>query len=315
MKDGQIQQIGTPQEIYNEPKNRYVANFIGESNIIDGVMLEDKKVRFDDQSFECVDKGFKKNEPVDVVIRPEDIEIVEESQGKLSGTVDSVLFKGMHYEVIVETVQGTSVTVNMHVRKNEDVSNEEGTVKISANDFYLDLEDMEGIDDREIIARADAQAWNPNTDEYYAIDRIETDLKPEIGDYTVTFFTEDDLSVTRKIWVIDQKVIENKRKNEAVSAFNFFKTKDEIQESVALDTDLKTWANAQGWKLDNENEAVDLYVDYNFDPENIKEGIYRVTFMTEGREFKINTTKFVEEGKDVGLYFTPEDIHVMEKMR
>ncbi len=83
---------------------------------------------------------------------------------------------------------------------------------------------------------------------------------------------------------------------------------------MAIDTDLKTWANAQGWKLDDENETVDLDVDYDFDSETIKEGIYKVTFWTTGREFKIHTTDYVEEGKEVGLTFFAEDIHVMEKM-
>ncbi len=313
MKEGEIQQVGTPQDIYNEPVNRYVANFIGESNIVPGRMLEDKKVRFDDITFDCVDVGFKENEPVDVVIRPEDIDIVPVDQGKMTGTVESVLFKGVHYEVMVETVPGTHVTVNMHVRKNENILSEDGKEAISANDFYLDLEDMKDIDDKEIVARADAQAWNPQTDEYISI-KVDTDLKEEIGEYSVTFSTGSGLQVTRKIWVIDQRVVENKKANEAVSAFNFFKSKDEISESPALDTDLKTWANAQGWKLDNEEETIDLSVDYDFDPENITEGVYKVTFWTTGREFKIHTTDFVEEGKEVGLTFFPEDIHVMEKM-
>ena len=120
--------------------------------------------------------------------------------------------------------------------------------------------------------------------------------------------------MTRKIWVIDQRVVENKKANEAISAFNFFKTADEIAESQALDTDLKVWANAQAWKLDDEDENVELFVDYDFDPENLKQGIYKVTFSTTGREFKIHTTDYVEEGKEVGLTFNPEDIHVMEKM-
>lgn len=313
MKDGEIQQVGTPEEVYNEPKNRYVANFIGESNILEGRMVEDKKVRFDDQTFDCVDVGYRPNEPVDVVIRPEDLDIVPAGTGKLSGTVENVLFKGMTYEVMVETVPGTHITVNMHVMKNDERANEDNTVHISANDFYLDLEDMKDIDERELIARADAQAWNPQTDEYYTIE-VETDLKPELGEYGITFRTQGGLSITKKIWVIDQKVVENRKANEAVSAFNFFKTRDEIEESVALDTDLKVWANAQAWKLDNEDEKVDLDVDYSFDPENLKEGIYKVTFWTPGRELKVHTTDFVEEGKEVGLNFEPEDIHVMEKM-
>ena len=314
MKDGEIQQVGSPEDIYNEPVNQYVAKFIGESNIIPARMICDKKVRFDDITFDCVDVGYKENEPVDVVIRPEDIDIVDVKDGKMTGEVESVLFKGVHYEIMVETVPGTHVTVNMHVNKNYAITSEDGKEKISANDFYLDLEDMKDIDDKEIIARADAQAWNPETDEFISIHDIDTDLKQEVGEYTVTFSTNNKTSITRKIWVVDQRVVENKKANEAVSAFNFFKTVDEIKESMAIDTDLKTWANAQGWKLDDENETVDLDVDYDFDPETIKEGIYKVTFWTTGREFKIHTTDYVEEGKEVGLTFFAEDIHVMEKM-
>lgn len=314
MKDGEIQQVGTPQEIYNEPENRYVANFIGESNIIPAVMLEDYKVKFDDIVFDCVDFGFKDKQPVDVVIRPEDIDIVDVKDGKMTGEVLSVLFKGVHYEVMVETVPGTSVTVNMHVIRNRDVTSENGKEKISANDFYVDIEDVKSLDDAAIIARADAQAWNPETDDYISISKIDYDLKEEIGEYAVTFSTSSGTSVERKIIVVNQPVVKNERANEGVMAFNFFKTVDELDESVALDTDLKTWANAQGWKLNDEDESVDIYVDYDFDPEHIEEGTYKVTFSTEGRELKIHTTDYVEEGKEVGLTFFPEDIHVMEKM-
>ena len=85
MSDGRIQQIGTPTDIYNEPKNAFVADFIGESNIVDGVMREDFKVTFSGHTFECVDKGFEKNEPVDVVVRPEDVDIVPLEKGMLQG--------------------------------------------------------------------------------------------------------------------------------------------------------------------------------------------------------------------------------------
>ncbi len=95
MKDGEIQQIGSPTDIYNEPVNEYVANFIGESNIIDGIMLKDYMVMFEDRKFDCVDYGFDENEPVQVVIRPEDLDIVKKSEGKLKGVVRSVLFKGV----------------------------------------------------------------------------------------------------------------------------------------------------------------------------------------------------------------------------
>ena len=101
MADGKIQQIGTPTDIYNEPENAFVADFIGESNIIDGIMLEDYKAKFSGQIFDCLDKGFLKNEAVDVVIRPEDVDVVAPEKGMLQGVVDSVTFKGVHYEIIV----------------------------------------------------------------------------------------------------------------------------------------------------------------------------------------------------------------------
>ena len=102
MADGEIQQIGTPTDIYNEPKNAFVADFIGESNIVDGVMLADKSVRMSGHTFECLDGGFGKNEPVDVVVRPEDVDVVAPEKGMLTGTVSSVTFKGVHYEIIVD---------------------------------------------------------------------------------------------------------------------------------------------------------------------------------------------------------------------
>ena len=102
MDNGVIQQIGTPQDIYNEPQNAFVADFIGESNILDGVMLEDYLVEFFGRKFSCLDAGFEKNEPVDVVIRPEDIDIVEPVKGHLTGLVTNVTFKGVHYDTIVD---------------------------------------------------------------------------------------------------------------------------------------------------------------------------------------------------------------------
>ena len=102
MSDGRIQQIGTPVDIYNEPQNAFVADFIGESNILDGIMLADKKVAFSGQRFDCVDIGFEKKENVDVVIRPEDVDIVPEERGMLKGVVTSVTFLGVHYEIIVD---------------------------------------------------------------------------------------------------------------------------------------------------------------------------------------------------------------------
>ncbi|MBR3126637.1 MAG: ABC transporter ATP-binding protein, partial [Solobacterium sp.] len=123
MKDGEIEQIGTPTEVYNEPVNEYCARFIGDSNIIDGIMKKDYLVHFDDNDYECADHGFHENEPVDIVIRPEDIDIVERNRGLLNGEVKSVLFKGVHYEVIAETSSGTSKTVTLHVTGEHDVVN------------------------------------------------------------------------------------------------------------------------------------------------------------------------------------------------
>ena len=102
MNKGVIQQMGTPQDIYNEPINSFVADFIGESNIVPGVMLEDYSVKFQSHTFSCVDKGFKENEEVEVVIRPEDIKMVKEEEGMLKGKVLSSIFKGVHYELEVK---------------------------------------------------------------------------------------------------------------------------------------------------------------------------------------------------------------------
>ena len=102
MSEGRIQQIGTPIDIYNEPKNAFVADFIGESNILDGVMLRDRRVSFSGHVFDCVDAGFELKEPVDVVIRPEDVDIVPADKGMLRGVVTSVTFLGVHYEIIVD---------------------------------------------------------------------------------------------------------------------------------------------------------------------------------------------------------------------
>ncbi len=313
IKNGEIQQVGTPQDIYNEPANRFVANFIGESNILPGIMLEDYKVQFDDIIFDCVDFGFKPNEKVDVVIRPEDIDIVNVEDGKMTGEVLSVLFKGVHYEIMVETVPGTTVTVNMRVIRNHDVTSGDGKEKISANNFYVDIDDVEDLDDKEIVALSNAQAWEVESDEYVSIAKIEYDLEKEEGQYPVTFTTANGTSIERTIFVVDQPFVKNEKANEAIMAFNFLKTVDEITESQALDTDLKTWANAQGWKLSNEDESIDISVDYDFEPEEVTEGVYKITFSTTGREFKIHTTDYSEEGQEVGLTFFPEDIHVMSR--
>ena len=158
-----IQQIGTPEDIYNEPKNAFVADFIGESNILDGTMLEDYKVSFSGQTFPCLDKDFGRNVPVDVVVRPEDVDIVPLEQGQLTGVVTSVTFMGVHYEIIVDVggfkwmVQTTDfVDVDehigivlepdaIHIMKKSEYSNRYGDY----SSFSNELEELSEIAEEE----------------------------------------------------------------------------------------------------------------------------------------------------------------------
>ena len=313
MKDGEIEQIGSPTDVYNEPVNEYCARFIGDSNIIDGVMKAGNLVSFDDVDYVCADKGFHENDPVDIVIRPEDVDIVPRNKGLLNGEVKSVLFKGVHYEVIVETSSGTSKTVTMHVTKSHDIENEEAGEKISASSFYMDLEDVETLTDSEVIARANAQAWN-NNDEDVSLTKIEYSLKPEVGTYPCTFSTDKGTMIRININVVKPAVVEDASNEEGIQAFDFYRTADEIKESLALDTDLIRWADAYAWNMED-NSRVEIWdVKYDFDDENITEGDYPVTFSTQGREIKVETTDRIEEGERIGLRWNPEDIHVMRKM-
>ena len=313
MKDGIIEQIGTPMEIYNEPVNRYVANFIGQSNIIDGIMKEDYLVNFDDKDFECVDYDFKKNEPVDVVIRPEDIDIKKKGRGQMNGQVISVLFKGVHYEVIVETKRGAAKTISLHVLGNKDVFNEAANEKMSAADFSMDIEDVNEITPQDLILRANAQAWKADSEEDVSISEVVYDIKPVAGVYPITFKTSAGTSVSANVNVVLPKVNENKEEMIGIQAFDVYKTVDEIKESMAISVDLKNWADAYAWDLETENEVEIDDVRFDFDPMEVEEGVYDVTFVTEGRTYKIHTTDKQEEGDIVSLYFGPEDIHVMRK--
>lgn len=167
MSEGKIQQIGTPTAIYNEPANAFVADFIGESNILNGVMIEDNLVEFAGHSFECVDKGFSVNEPVDVVVRPEDIYIFELSEAaQFEGKVTSSIFKGVHYEMMITTPEGFEFVIqdyhsfdvgetvgllikpdDIHVMKKERLCNtfdagyvEQGQVKFLGQTFECSAE-------------------------------------------------------------------------------------------------------------------------------------------------------------------------------
>lgn len=123
MNKGKIQQMGTPEDIYNEPENAFVAKFIGESNVIDGVMLDDYRVKFSGVEFECVDKGFEKNEDIEVVVRPEDIKMVKPEEGMLKGKVISSVFKGVHYEMELDENGRTWLIQNT---KNAEIGTELG---------------------------------------------------------------------------------------------------------------------------------------------------------------------------------------------
>ncbi len=313
MKDGEIEQVGSPTDVYNEPINEYCARFIGDSNIIDGTMPADNKVAFDDVTYDCVDYGFHENEAVDIVIRPEDIDIVPRNRGLLNGEIKSVLFKGVHYEVIVETSSGTSKTVTMHVTRAQDITNEVAKEKISASSFYMDLEDVANLTHTEIIARANAQAWNFN-DEDISISRVEYDIKEEVGSYPCMFSTEAGTSIKIMIHVVKPRVVEDEENEEKIQAFDFYRSADEIRDSIALDTDLIRWADAYAWDTED-NSRVEIWdVKYDFDDQNITEGDYRITFSTQGRELKIETTDHHEVGERIGLKWEPQDIHVMRKM-
>lgn len=130
MNQGYIQQIGTPEDIYNEPVNAFVADFIGDSNIIDGIMLEDRMVEILGTRFPCVDEGFGKNQPVDVVIRPEDVELVTPEEGIIQGVVSSIIFKGVHYEI---EVKANGFEWLVHTTKLHEVGSQVGIQVIPFN--------------------------------------------------------------------------------------------------------------------------------------------------------------------------------------
>ncbi|BED92520.1 MAG: polyamine ABC transporter ATP-binding protein [Candidatus Paraimprobicoccus trichonymphae] len=154
LNKGKIQQIGTPEDIYNEPKNAFVADFIGESNILDGTMLRDCYVKLVGKEFECLDKNFQKNESVDVVIRPEDIQVVNYEDSQLSGIVTSINFKGVHNEIIVDInnfkwMIQTTKHINIgekigllfypndiHIMKKSEYSDEIGDYSAFSDEFY-----------------------------------------------------------------------------------------------------------------------------------------------------------------------------------
>lgn len=133
MNDGIVQQVGEPKDIYNEPANAFVAKFIGESNIFDGIMIDDYLVEIFDRQLKCLDANFNKNELVDVVIRPEDFKIVEPDQGFIKGIVDAVVFKGVHYEIVVKAEK---YLFTIHTTKESKVKDEVG-LQLTPNDLHI----------------------------------------------------------------------------------------------------------------------------------------------------------------------------------
>ena len=314
MKDGMIEQIGTPNEIYDEPIDEYVANFIGSSNIINGIMRRDNVIYFDDKEFPCNAKGFKENEPVDVVIRPEDIQLKTRNKGKLNGHVISCLFKGMYYDVLVETKRGASKVITLHVLSDKDVNNVETKEKMHATGFSMDVEDVPNLTDSDIILRANAQAWDAETEEDKSITEVIHDIKPEPGKYEVTLKTEAGSSITIHVNVIVPRVNTDDSENIGIQAFDVYKSVSEVQESMAISVDLITWADAYAFNLDSDDQIEIDDVRFDFDPNIIEEGDYKVTFTTIGREYKVRSPLKKKEGDSVSLDFKKSDIHVMRKV-
>ncbi len=315
MNDGEIQQVGTPEEIYCHPVNQFSAKFIGDTNIIDGVMLDDEKVMFEDKIFKCDVKGFGRNEKVDVVLRPEHLEVVPREKGMLKGIVKSHLFKGVHHEMYVETRTGTSITVKMQVSQDKPVFNADADEKISASDFILDLTDVDELTDAKVIALASAEAWDNASGELISIRDVSYDIRKEEGQYPVTFSTANGTAITVIALVKQENKVESTIYNEEIYAMNFFRKVEDIEESIALDTDLKTWANASAYNLEDGANVEITSVKYDFDPENIAPGVYDVTFATRGYEYLVSSNREYEIGAEVGLSFRPSDIHVMKKER
>jgi hypothetical protein len=177
----------------------------------------------------------------------------------------------------------------------------------------MDIEDVENLTDGEVIARANAQAWNFN-DEDISISKVTYNLKPEAGAYPCTFSTENGTEIEVVINVVQPKAVQDASNEESIQAFDFYTTVTDIRESVALDTDLIRWADAYAWNTEDQSRVEIWDVKYDFDDETITEGDYHVTFSTQGRELKIETTTKIEEGQRIGLRWNPDDIHVMRKM-
>lgn len=186
MKGGEIQQIGSPEDIYNEPRNAFVADFIGESNIFDGIMIRDKLVSFSGLTFECVDGGFDPNQPIDVVIRPEDISIVTADASRLSGVVTSVVFKGVHYEI---TVKCNGLDWMIHSTKCPNVHDNVGLL-FTPEDIHIMKKLFKGNTNR-----LEGTVVSENTIEFLGITFEREELSAEIGTNVLLTIMPDTITV------------------------------------------------------------------------------------------------------------------------
>lgn len=258
MKDGKIQQIGTPTDIYNEPKNSFVADFIGESNIFSGTMVGDKKVRFIGHAFDCVD-DFKKNEKVDVVVRPEDVFLMDEDKGDVKGKIISSIFKGMHYEMVM-LVGKTEVviqdTIERKVGETVSIMIKPNDIHIMAKEFssnvyegYITKHNTVCFGDGEFDC--DVTQLYPNsfldedgyliTQEGERIDLTDVDVKVEVGlkDIEISDHEEDGGAVGNIISIIYKG-----------DHYQLIVRTDENEEDYVLDTEY-TW---------NENDRVSVII-------------------------------------------------------
>ena len=166
--------------------------------------------------------------------------------------------------------------------------------------------------DQDFISIANAQAWDAENRDI-SLTHVSHNIENRPGVYSITFGTDKHTEVTVKVYVVHPEYVEDARHNIGISALDFFITPDEIQESMAISTDLKTWASAEAWNLQDDSSIDITDVKFDFDPADIKEGSYDITFATQGREYKVETTSHHEVGDKVGLFFGPDDIHVMHK--
>jgi len=178
----------------------------------------------------------------------------------------------------------------------------------------VDLDDLENKEftDLDFISIANAQAWDEENRDI-SLTRVSHNIEKQPGVYSITFGTDRKTEITVKVYVVHPEYVEDARHNIGISALDFFITPEEIQESMAISTDLKTWASAEAWNLQDDSPVDITDVKFDFDPAQVTEGSYEITFATQGREYKVETTSRHEAGDRVGLAFGPENIHLMRK--